>query len=113
MKIVTRNTVVMYMFSDDQSLTLGEDKLSYSLPPYEVEDPHVNSSIGQVVENVTIPDDAAIGKSTYIDGVWGINPDWIPPNPEPNCLGKWYMEEGTWVEDPDWADNPRYVEEPA
>ena len=106
MKVITSNNIVLLLLEDSISLEVQEDRVVYDKDGMSFEHRSLDSSDVQLFEYVDVPSDVECVKSTYDGSVWGTNPDWIPPRPEPEVPGKYIFQDNTWVQVPEWTPNP-------
>lgn len=78
MKTLTRNGTSIYVFSDDEFLSITENDITVGNPPkFIIAD--CNSTNTVLHEGVTPPEDWT-GHKYLFDGTdWTLNPDWIDP----------------------------------
>jgi len=62
--------VAHYLWEDSQTIRMEEDMIHVGVPLIDFSIQFLNSSTGEIIENVTDPGDFWGGKYKYVDGQW-------------------------------------------
>ena len=78
MKTLTQNNVSLYLFQDDEVLSITDSGITVGQPPkFIIAD--CNSGNTTLFTGVTAPQDWYGRKYLYDGAVWSPNPDWVEP----------------------------------